>query len=122
MSKKHHPPESPLGAIAAHNVAGRDYPCHGQFSCYFCGLESHMHEHINQLTGEILTAIDSAIVNDRQNKATKDVARKSIVAVTNSLHQDLRWMLANAMSDPEHNYKAAQLRPSSAASGLIGGV
>lgn len=61
-----------------HCIEGRYYRCFGDFECFFCGVERLLDRGRSDLTGKILTVIDGAITDSRQNKAVKDLISKAI--------------------------------------------
>jgi len=62
---------------------GSEEACGGFGECGYCGIASRFIELQGDLIGKALTIIDGAIIDERQNKAVKDIMRGAIYDAVN---------------------------------------
>lgn len=83
------------------NDPGIVFQCTGKYSCHFDTLNQRFWDAKNMLLGEVLTIIDAAITDERQNKATKDLVKNRVIMGFCDFQETLAMLLGSAMIHPQ---------------------
>jgi len=84
------------------------FQCAGKYSCHFDSLNQRFWDAKNMLLGEILTIVDAAITDERQNKATKDLVKNRVIMGFCDFQETLAMLLGTAMIHPQKMQKRTE--------------
>ncbi len=68
---------------------GREAKCPGPSSCAYCRTTEETHRLQSRLIGRILTIVDGCVVDERQNKAMKDMLKMHVYEVVEDARKNI---------------------------------
>ena len=113
MSKHKNRKSSSFSGVSNMPVAdhGDAVKCSGNEECLYCQISTQAYYFEQDLIGKVLTVLDSALSDDRQNKAVKDLVKGFIFQINWDMRKVINQMIQRHLNGDKRSGLLAQSVP-----------